>query len=450
MDGIIYAVAVAWGLVYVFRRPGEGIWVTFFLLAITCLLYPISVSVLGEPGVGDFRPYNFAIASMAAAMIYGAWCRRRRLRSTSLQKRSAVFKWILALAGVFCISTIYGDLSPLRSEVLYVLQQSIAWVSFFLFLWMGYKLALSPAEIQVSFKRLHCVALVYSLLFSARFVYLYYDAGLSTATDFAWAQRIALFFAACSLVLTFARRLAPEGGAPTSGDWLSAVVIVPAVVLSGSRGIAGAVIITVFVLAAAWRLRFLLRLTPLFLTALVIGGVILRSNSQVIEEYVVSKFLISPDLDPSFAGRLAEMQAVIDAIQRNPVLGSGTLASYMFFDPLFGWRESAFVDNGVGYLLLKTGLLGMSVFTLLVLSYVKVLRHLRQFVATEVLIPIVVFVFYLAFLVFGPAFFDPRYSWLIGIVCGHILYLNELYADKTGVWAREMGVDGSRNVGSYA
>jgi O-antigen ligase len=233
--------------------------------------------------------------------------------------------------------------------------------------------------------------------------------------------------------------LAPEGRSPTKSGWLPALIVVPAIVLSGSRALTGAAFLTVFVLVASWRTRTLLRLSPILLVALVAVAFVLRSHSQLVEEYVVSKFLVTPDEDPSFVGRVAEMGAVIEALQRNPVLGSGTLASYMFFDPLFGWRESSFVDSGVGYLLLKTGLLGTGVFVLLVLSYLKVLRQLRQSVAAAALIPMVVFVFYLTFLVFGSAFFDPRYSWLVGILCGYILYLNKIYSEKTSLWVMEIG-----------
>jgi hypothetical protein len=436
---ILYFMTVLAATFHVFRHPGEGIWVTFFALSITSLLYPISMSELGEPGAGEFRPYNFAIASIVGAMVFHLWLRRRPLPLNPLRRQSGTLKLVFALAGVFCLATIYGDLSPMRAEALYVLQQSSAWISFFLFLWIGYKLALSPAEIEQSLERFHAAVLIYSLVFLGKFAYLNYHDGLTAATEFAWAQRLALFFAGCSLVLIFARRVAPEGGSPTKGDWFSALIVVPAIVLSGSRGLTGAAFLTIFVLVASWRTRTLLRLSPLLLVALLAVAVVLRSHSQLVEEYVVSKFLITPDQDPSFGGRVAEMEAVIEAVQRNPVLGSGTLSSYMFFDPLFGWRESAFVDNGVGYLLLKTGLLGTGVFVLLVLSYLKVLRQLRQSVAAAALIPMVVFVFYLVFLAFGSAFFDPRYSWLVGILCGYSLYLNKIYGEKTSLWAMEIG-----------
>ena len=426
---VLYSATVLGGALYVFRNPGEGIWVTFFLIAFTCLLYPITVSVLGEAGVGEFRPYNFAIASMAGAMVFSIWTHRRV--HAPLQKWPGLTKWVVALAGVFCLATICGDLSPFRADLVYVLQQCSDWVSFFLFLWIGYKLMLSSSEFQRALDRFRWTAIIYSIVFLAKFVYLDYHADLIAATDFAYAQRIALVFAGCSLVVIFASRLAPEGRSFTKGDWLSAVILVPAVVLSGSRAVVGAVILTMLLFVTTWRRRTLLRLTLPLLAVGLVAVVILRSRVEVLEEYVVSRFLITPDQDPSFAGRVAEMGAVIEAVQRNPVLGSGTLASYTFFDPLFGWRESSFVDNGVGYLLLKTGLLGATVFALLVLSCLKLLRHLRRSVAGDALIPLVVFAFYLSFLPFGPSFFDPRYSWLVGILCGYSLYLNKVYSEKT-------------------
>ena len=430
LESVFYSVIVLGGVFYVFRHAGEGIWVTFLLLALTCLLYPITVSVLGEPGAGDFRPYSFAIVSMAGAMVFSMWT-RRRVQPFELKRKPALVKWAVALVGVFCLATIYGDLSPLSAGAVYVLQQSSNWVSFFLFLWIGYKLELSSAEVQSAVHRFRWTAIIYSILFLAKFIYLDYYADLTAATEFANAQRIALVFVGSSLAVIFASRLAPEGGSPTKADWLYAVILVPAVVLSGSRAVVGAAMLTLVVFASTWRRRSLLRLTLLVLAAGLVAGLILRSRIGVLQEYVVTRFLITPDLDPSFAGRVAEMQAVFEALQRNPILGNGTLASYSFFDPLFGWRESSFVDNGVGYLLLKTGLLGTTIFVVLVLSYVKLLRRLRKFLARDALIPLVVFVFYVSFMPFGPSFFEPRYSWLVGILCGYGLYLNKIYTEKT-------------------
>lgn len=422
---ILYFTTVLGGAFYVFRHPGEGTWVAFFLMATTCLLYPITVSVLGEADAGEFRPYNFVILSMAGAMVFSVGT-HRRVHTGALQKGSPPIKWAFVLVGVFCLATIYGDLSPFMAGGLYVLRQCSAWVSFFLFLWIGYKLALAPADIGRALERFRWAVLIYSIVFLAKFAYVDYQEGLKAATEFAYAQRMALMFTACSLALTFANRLASEGRSRTKGDWLSAVILVPAVVLSGSRGAVGAAIFTMLVLVAAWRGRALLRLTPLLLAAILGAVVIVHSHSQIVEDYVVNRFLIGPDQDASFAGRAAEMAAVIEAVQRNPFLGSGTLASYAFFDPLFGWRETAFVDNGLGYLLLKIGLLGTSVFALFMIALLRLLSRLRKVVGAYALAPMVILLFYLCFLPFGAAFFDLRFSWLLGIVCGHSLWLGRV------------------------
>ena len=449
LGSILYWTVMVAGALYVWRRPGEGIWVIFFLLAVTSLVYPVSLDETGVPDVGAFRPYNLVIAGMVAALLLGMR-KRHRSAGEAVQSRQGPFKWIVGLACVFLVATIFGDLSPMRAGALYVLQQSSAWVSFFLFLWLGYRVFLSPTEIRESFSKLHLSAFVYSGIFLAKFAYVVQDSGLPAAVDFAYAQRVVLFFVGIVLVVLIARKLAPEAGKGAKISWLSIAVLIPAIVLSGSRGVIGSVALTILVLLGSWRLRSLLRLTPLLLVLLLIFVVILRTRSQVVEEYIVAKFFVAPEQDASFMGRVSEMEAAVGAVQRNPLLGNGMLASYMFFDPYFGWRETAFVDNGFGYLLMKTGLLGTSIFTLLIFACFKMLRHLRRSIPEHALIPLVVFLFYLAYLPFGASFFDLRYSWLVGMISGYSLYLAGLNGQIINSWAKETEGNGNRSAHSYA
>jgi hypothetical protein len=450
LDAIIYGVALVAGALYVSRRSGEGIWVIFVLLAITAQLYPVSLNNLQVPEEGAFRPYNFVIASMAAVLMMGTRNRRQEARAIPAKREPSAILWITVLAGIFCLATLYGDLSPSKAGAVYVLQQSSAWVSFFLFAWIGYKVSFSRAHVQSSFARLQVAAAIYCTVFLGKFAYLAAFSGLTDATDFAYSQRIVLYFASIIFVLLIARKIAPEGTPFGKTEWLSVFIYVPAVVLSGSRGLIGAVILTLLILAGMWRVRPLLRISPLLIALLAAGVLVLRSHSQVVEDYLVGKFLIAPDEDLSYIGRVSEMEAVAEAVRNHPVLGRGTLATYMFLDPMFGWRETAFIDNGAGYLLMKTGLLGTGVFLLLVLNCLKVLRRLRQCVPVESLIVLVVFLFYLAFLPFGPSFFDPRYSWLVGILCGYSLYLNKIYTQESRVSETEIRTDGNRSSRSYA
>jgi O-antigen ligase len=450
MDAVIYVVVLVAGSLYVFRRCGEGIWVTFLLLAITAQLYPVSLNDLLVPEEGTFRPYNLVIASMAAVLLFAMWRRHREARDVIRKGKVSPVKWMIALVGVFCLATLCGDLGPSEAETLYVLQQSSGWMSFFLFVWIGYRLSLSEAEVQRSFAKLRVAALVYCVIFLAKFSYLEGESGLTEATDFAYSQRIVLYFASIMFVLLVARRLASEGGPFGKTEWLSTFIFVPAIVLSGSRGLLGAAILTLLFLLATWRARALLRLSPLLLALFIVGVVALRSHSEVVEEYVVSKFLIAPEQDLSYIGRVSEMEAVAEAVRSNPVLGRGVLARYMLLDPMHGWRETAALDNGAGYLLMRTGLLGTSVFVVLVLSYLKMLRDLRRSRAVGALIPMVLFVFYLAYLPFGVSFFDPRDSWLIGILCGHTFYLARVYGAQSSSSPARVQADGNRDARSYA
>jgi hypothetical protein len=424
VEAMLYGVAILAGSVYVFKRPAESIWVTFFLLAITSLLYPVVMDETGVPEAGVFRPYNIVFASMAAAMVLAIRGRPRRARTTRDAGTRGLAKWLLALATVFWIATQFGELSPAQAGIIYVLQECSGWVSFFVFLWLGYKLSLSAGEVQHAFARLDWCALAYCLVFLAKFAYILSRVGLTAATEFAYAERVVLFFAGIVAVLAITNRWAPGAASITKINWPLVLIIVSAVVLSGSRGVAGAVFLTSLVLAMKWRFKLFLRLALVTVALVVaVAALALRSHSEVITEYVVAKFLISPDQDASLLGRLSEMEATYEAVRRNPLLGKGVLASYSFYDPLFGWRETTFVDNGFGYLLMKTGLLGTVIFFFVVLSWFKLLRRPRGSPHADALVPLTVLLYYVAFLPFGAAFFEIQYSWLIAIMCGYALSL---------------------------
>jgi hypothetical protein len=157
--------------------------------------------------------------------------------------------------------------------------------------------------------------------------------------------------------------------------------------------------------------------------ALVFGPSLISASQGSLLDYVTNRFLTISTGDTSLLAHASQWVAVADAVRGSPLLGKGPFASYEFLDPLFGWKETTYLDSGLGYLLMKAGLLGTCVFVWFALGWLRVVQGLRR--AFPVLgVPfLAVFLFYSVFLIFGPSFFEFQHAWFIGLVVGYTLTL---------------------------
>jgi O-antigen ligase len=78
------------------------------------------------------------------------------------------------------------------------------------------------------------------------------------------------------------------------------------------------------------------------------------------------RFVIAVSEDASFRGRMSQMGYVVQEFERHPVLGAGMGSVTVFFAPgMEGRVRVTSVDNGWGYVMLKTGALGLAAFAIL-------------------------------------------------------------------------------------
>ena len=106
------------------------------------------------------------------------------------------------------------------------------------------------------------------------------------------------------------------------------------------------------------------------LATIVVAGAIAGSfyygnrflDSRGIGGDIARRFIIKVSDDRSFQGRMAQMDAVMDVIRKRPVLGAGMGSETVFLAPEEGRLRLTSVDNGWGYVMLKTGLLGLAIF----------------------------------------------------------------------------------------
>jgi O-antigen ligase len=428
VGSLFYAAALVITGLYVMRNSAEATWVGFYLFAITSQIYPVGLDELGTAFRSAYRPYILAVLVVGGSMLVGQLfgrsptCGRHLSQLTSVKARIGTFVAVLFLAlghGYFASMSAPG--------LVEVLRECSGWMTFLVFLFLGYRLSPSPAETQKSLVRLRLAVLVYSTLFIIKFIYLMLSLGvIETVIEFGYSQRDDVFFSGLVLVLLIAQELTSVAVSVWKMPWLAGFVLLSAALLSGSRSLVGCTLIVALLLVLILRPKTRLRLGLLGMVVILAGvfgpSLIFASQGSLLD-YITNRFLTVSTEDTSLLAHASQWVAVADAVRENPLLGKGPLASYEFLDPMFGWKETTFLDSGLGYLLMKTGLLGTCVFVWFALGWLKMVQGLRRAFPALGVPSLAIFLFYLVFLIFGPSFFEFQHAWFIGLVVGYTLTL---------------------------
>jgi O-antigen ligase len=433
IESLLYAATVVVAGLYVARRPREALWVTFFLLAITSQLYQIQLDERLRTALpGAYRPYLFVIVVVAGSMLVGLLSRQIRIPWGGAPQCRGVRDSIVAFTAIFLLALAcdyFNSVGP--PGLLDVFRDSSGLMTFLAFFFLGFWLSTSLNESQQAFQRLSLSVLAYSVFFVAKFLFLSSSSDAAeTAAGFGYSQRNFVFFSGLVLVVLLARVLSREVAWTWQRGLPVALALLLAVLFSGSRSVFACALAVPLLFVPVWRSKTRLRLALMGLAAglaLFIGPSLqepLQIDSQEgMLGYVSHRFLSPSAGDTSLLGRESEMAAVADTIAEHPLLGRGPGASYSFFDPLLGWRETTFVDSGLGYLLMKTGLLGTAAFFWFALGWLRMERALRRVLPGLTVASVASFAFFMVFLPFGTSFFELQYSWFIGLVMGHSVSL---------------------------
>jgi hypothetical protein len=432
VESLVYAVALVAAGLYIARHSTESLWVGFSLLAATAQMYPVQIDEGGTSLQGAFRPYILVVVVVAGSLVVGQWFKPERGYSRHRWRRTSVSGSIVAFVSVQILALARGYFTIVRAPgLLDVLRECSGWITFLVFMLLGYRLSTSANQIQRTFARFRLVALAYSIFFVLKFVYLSLASGADqTAAGFGYSQRDVAFFSGLALVILIAEALTLEVISDWRGSWSAALALLLAVLFSGSRSVLVGVLIVASLFVFVWHSKIRLRIGLLGMAGIlvVLFGLSFVLPSQQDSQgsllsYVANRFLTASTEDTSLLARASEMTAVADAVRANPLLGKGPLASYSFFDPLFGWKDTTFVDSGIGYLLMKTGLLGMGIFIWFSVRWLKMAQGLRRSLPAPTVALLACFVYYLVLLNFGPSFFEFQHSWLIGLVAGQTILL---------------------------
>lgn len=156
---------------------------------------------------------------------------------------------------------------------------------------------------------------------------------------------------------------------------------------------------------------------------------------------IARRFIIRVSEDHSFQGRMAQMEAVLSAVSKRPILGAGMGSETVFLAPEEGRLRLTSVDNGWGYVMLKTGLLGLAIFLVLIgLTLSRCIHGLRMFPTGALRANSMALLGIMAYgvVVFwsGPAFLHFTSAGFFGTTFAAILVLAESRATETAT-ARE-------------
>ncbi|MGB2627086.1 MAG: O-antigen ligase family protein, partial [Candidatus Acidiferrum sp.] len=429
---LYYSVAIVVGGLRIARRPVEALWVGIVLLAVTSQMYPIGLDELGTSLSGAYRPYILVIATVAIAMVAGQDFRSaktynwRRSLSRNVRVRFAVLVAVLFLAlasGYYASVTTPGLLDALR--------ECSGWLTLVIFIFLGYGLSLTSAQAKRAFIRLHLSVLVYSGFFLAKFVYISQSLGADqTAAGYGYSQRDMAFFSGLALVLLIGQALTSKVKRDWRTVWPAGFILVFAVLLTGSRSVLLCVLMVTLLFILIRRERTRLRVILLGVAGILAVSVVSSwdfASQDGLIGYVSSRFLVASTEDSSLLSRASEIEAVVEAIRESPILGQGPFFSYSFLDPIVGWKDTTFVDSGLGYLLMKSGLMGTCMFIWFAVDLLKMVRALRTAFPSLIEVVFGSFMFYLVFLPFGPSFFVFQHSWFIGLLVGQSILVGSKF-----------------------
>lgn len=417
-------VAIPFALSVLFE-PKRFLQTSFFLFALAVALMPVPY---GESDYGGASPPQFwywAMVLMATAVcaFLGLQPERKSSSFWTLLPRGCVWPTTaLVLASV--VSVLYGLIRG-GAQVEDSLRQASGLGFFFLYMIVAAKLRLPPAAVWKVFRTIEVIILSYCVVYIARYLPVMVKTG-----DFTRERSPLLYFAGLFATIALAKVLFFQLRSPRL-EALMGLVFCIAGILSGSR----AVVFSMFLTAAfLLYLRYLRRQTIVkVIFAMSVGSLLLLFTLGPFERFdladtgsassqIVSRFIASPTADSSYLARVAEMTSIFRVVAQNPLLGLGMGARFVWTDPVQGEVETAFVDNGLGYLLLKMGLVGLAIFCWWSSVFCRTSwSYWKSKQISQSMLILVCLIFYLAYLPFGPSFFQFSLSFWIGASVGLLI-----------------------------
>lgn len=433
VGAFFYCSALAVAGVFVARSPFEGVWVGFTLLAITAQIYPIEI-VSGTSMAGSDRPFILVVVVMGIAVAANRLLSKQTANITRTNSGTkTVTLRIRVFFGVFLMALALNYFRAFQSPgVVDVVRDCSGLLTFVAFFILGMSSLKSARRTVKSVSRFIYATTAYSVFLAAKFFFLSVSSGVGeTAAGFGYSQRDPVLFCGVALVVLIVHTLSGRSRLTWREAWPFALALMLATLLSGSRSVFACEVFVPLIFLAVWRpkSRLPIAVSCIGLCILAVVGVLSlqsgASNSSRggFASYVSNRFFSFSTEDMSLLSRISELQAVENSVRKHPFLGSGPLASYSFYEPIFGWKKTTFLDSGLGYLLMKTGIVGTIVFFWFAAGWLKMVPQLGKACSSLAISYLAAFTFYLVYLPFGPSFFQFQHCWFIGLLSGQAVYL---------------------------
>jgi O-antigen ligase len=354
---------------YLFLRPRDALWLAPAFMIIAVTVAPQTYRFLGEGTPPEF--YYWAIGLFLITVPLTVRVLFQRQWSVFPKKHSAVRPWPRALVA-FVVVSVAAAMEGLRGgyDASYVVRQFYGAVLFFVYFMGALAFIQEPQGIATVIRRVRRFALLSCLLavwwyfqelesfvlFKQHLVAYSVSLAAFSVGEFLFTRslRARLFLALQVALLALPAVLARGRGA------LGALFIVA---IAGLGFMTSSQKKRVVVVAAAIVLMMLGITADLFTPIAeytsrieLLGGVI----PQTVRD------------DPSYLGRVNQMNSAIEVVLESPLLGLGLGSTLTFYNPGYdSFQTEALVDHGYAYLLSKFGLLGLVTFGALVFSVLR-------------------------------------------------------------------------------
>jgi len=431
---IAYVAVLVWSSYRALRRPIDGLWLVFFVLTISVISVPLEYEGnWGGDAPIEYWYWGLCIAFLGAAIFLGLGFRSKpdgdKARKTPMSKALMVFLLVILLASAYGYA--HGN------SVSIIVRQGSGLFFLFFFLFIGYQLRSSADQLLKAFHRTRKVLVAYGLVYLAQTIYLNLRYRQEMPEDdFLRGRNPVLFFCGLFAALSVGEWLFRRPGSPERRLWFGTVVLGLTAILSGSRAIVAAMLLTIVIFLllryAAHPLRFGLAIAGVVLLLVSIRPqeilFSLVQGSPVLQ-HVVARFVASPESDSSLMQRSSQMVAIWEVFRSRPMLGQGIGATLMWFDPYsLSMVETSFVDTGIGYLLLKTGALGTFTFLWFLATMFRKTCQDWNLTRHPLFLGILgTLGFYTAFLPFGPSFFQFFLCFWVAVLIGYVLGFNPFW-----------------------
>ncbi len=432
---ITIAVLIA---LWAFVEPRTTLWLaTAFMVCL--FVFFQREAPLGEELPEEFFFWGSGLALITAGLVVATFFSSRVVWTVTKQRSLAPAS--LAMLGMlFAIlaASVYGLF--VGNEPFAVVRQLFGCVLLPVTYFVGLALLRSAGDVNLWLRRITwCVALG-SLWYAVKL------SSESAARGYYYREQSPLAgYAGAVAVIAFSGLIEKRQGWPKFLALGQFAVCVAAILLMGSRAalaslLAGAGVLVI----VAFRRR---GVGAMVLAAILIAGAFAGASyfgNQMIEETglggdIVRRFVITVSEDASFRGRMSQMGYVVQEFKRHPVLGAGMGSVTVFFAPgMEGRVRVTSVDNGWGYVMLKTGALGLVAFAVLMtFLFCDSIRGLSQMVAgrdrSDRMALLGVLVYGLTVFWSGPAFFHFTSSAFFGVLLASTVVLAD--ASRSNIWA---------------